>query len=133
MANYPFPDIGYIPFASASLKKLDDHEWMKNIKPAGVKFDQDKPRYDLLDPEFLEGVAQVLTFGARKYDAHNWRNGLSTSRLIAASYRHLTALNKGEDIDPETGLSHAYHMACNAQFLAWMIKNKPELDDRWKA
>lgn len=96
------------------------------------KHDQDKPRFDLLDPEFLEGTAQVLTFGSRKYAAHNWRKGLPVSRAIAAAYRHLTALNQGEDIDPESGLPHAYHLACNAQFIGWTLKNKPEFDDRWK-
>lgn len=98
----------------------------------GLKYDEGKSRIDLVDPWFIEGVGDVLTFGARKYAANNWRNGIHTSRIIASSYRHLGAINKGEEIDPESGLPHAYHLACNAMFLAWMIKNKPEFDDRWK-
>ena len=99
---------------------------------AGMKFDQEKPRMDLLDSEFLEGVASVLTFGAKKYAAHNWRKGIAYSRLIAAAYRHLGAINRGEDVDPESGLPHAYHLGCCIQFLGWMMKNRPDLDDRWK-
>jgi hypothetical protein len=67
-----------------------------------------------------------------KTGAHNWRNGINTSRLIAAAYRHLGAINRGEDIDPESGLDHAAHLGCCVQFLDWTLHNKPELDDRWK-
>jgi hypothetical protein len=96
----------------------------------GSKFDQEKPRMDLLDPKFLEGVASVLTFGANKYAAHNWRKGISVSRLIAASYRHLGAINKGEDLDPESGLPHAYHLGCCVMFLSEML-TRPQEDDRY--
>lgn len=99
----------------------------------GTKFDNDKPPMALLDPAFLEGVARVLGFGANKYAAHNWRNGIAYSRLISAAYRHLGAINSGEDIDPESGLSHAYHLGCCTMFLASMMQTRPELDDRWKA
>lgn len=100
--------------------------------PTGNKFDQDKPPMALLDPEFLEGVSRVLGFGANKYVAHNWRAGISTSRLISAAYRHLGAINKGEDYDPESGLQHSYHLACCIMFLASMINNRPDMDDRYK-
>lgn len=101
-------------------------------KPKGLKYDSEKPRMDLLDPLFLEDVAKVLTFGANKYAAHNWREGIYYSRLIAAAYRHLGAINRGEDIDPESGLPHTAHLGCCIQFLNWMMRTKPELDDRWK-
>lgn len=99
----------------------------------GTKYDEAKPRMDLLDAEFLEGVAQVLTFGANKYSANNWRGGINYSRLIAACYRHLGAISRGEDLDAESGLPHVHHLGCTVQFLSWMQKHKPELDDRYKA
>ncbi len=99
--------------------------------PTGIKYDQEKPRMDLLDADFLEGVAEVLTFGARKYSANNWRGGIHHSRLIASIYRHLGAINRGEDIDPESGLLHIHHLGCNAMFLSSMIKNRKDLDDRY--
>ena len=100
--------------------------------PKGLKYDGEKPRMDLLDSGYLEDVAKVLTFGAKKYSDHNWREGINYSRLIAASYRHLGAINRGEDTDPESGLPHTAHLGCCVQFLNWMMKTKPELDDRWK-
>mgnify|MGYP000116654486 CR=1 FL=1 len=107
-------------------------------KPAGwtergLKYDTEKPPMALLDPAFLEGVARVLGFGANKYAAHNWRNGINVSRLISAAYRHLGAINSGEDTDPESGLPHAHHLGCCVMFLASMLATRPDMDDRWKA
>jgi hypothetical protein len=118
----------------SSISEIDIKDWdNKPVKAVGVKFDGDKPPMALLDPDYLEGVAKVLAFGAEKYAANNWRNGIAYSRLISAAYRHLGAINKGEDIDPESGLSHAYHLGCCNMFLASMMNTRPDLDDRWKA
>lgn len=98
----------------------------------GIKFDQEKPRMDLLDREALEGLAAVLGFGAEKYAAHNWRGGIAHSRLIAAAMRHLMAISDGEDIDPESGLPHVDHLGCCWMFLSNLQKTRPDLDDRFK-
>jgi len=103
----------------------------QEIVPLGaVRFDQGKPRMDLLDPTFLEGVAAVLTMGAEKYSPNNWKKGFNYSRMSSSLFRHLTAWMKGEDVDSESGLPHMHHIACNCMFIDWMMKNKPELDDR---
>ena len=78
----------------------------------GLKFDQGKPMMSLIDPSFLTGVAQVLTFGANKYGKHNWRNGIHISRLVDAALRHINAFNSGLDLDEESGLEHLYHATC---------------------
>ncbi len=97
----------------------------------GLKFDDQKPRMDLLDSHAIEQLAMVLTFGAHKYDSHNWRKGISKGRLIAAALRHLFAYLRGEDHDPESGLSHVAHAMCCCMFLIG-LDHKPELDDRYK-
>lgn len=92
---------------------------METIKE-GKKFDTEKLRWDLLDPDFPEGIVKILTFGAKKYDPNNWRkleNG--TERCYAALMRHITEWRKGNKIDSESGLSHLYHAACNLYFLSW--------------
>jgi hypothetical protein len=86
----------------------------------------------LLDSSWLLGVAEVLTFGEKKYAANNWRKGLSVSRLMDAAARHQASFNDGEDLDPESGKSHLYHASCCLMFASWMIKNRPDLDDRYK-
>lgn len=102
---------------------------MKNEE--GMKFDGDKVPLGLIDPYALTQIGWVLKHGVGKYGAHNWRGGISYSRLIDASLRHLTAINAGEDIDPETGLQHSAHLACCAIFLTWMMQFRPDMDDRW--
>lgn len=99
---------------------------------AGIKHDQNKVRVDLLDPLALEGLAAVLTFGAQKYAAHNWRGGISYSRLFGALLRHLFAIIRGEDNDPESGLPHIDHLGCCWMFLSNMMKTRKDLDDRYK-
>lgn len=98
----------------------------------GQKHDQAKSRVDLLDPDFLVGVGNVLGFGANKYAAHNWRGGISYSRIIGAILRHTFAILKGEDTDSESGLPHVHHLGCNVMFLGWMMENRKDLDDRFK-
>lgn len=117
---------------------LPDDELRKNQRAAGwetetggMKFDRDKPRMDLIDAFALEELAKVLTFGAVKYAPNNWRKGITFGRLLAASFRHLVAILRGQDRDEETGLYHAAHLMCCAMFLVWMHKHKPEMDDRY--
>ena len=91
-------------------------------KQQGQKHDQDKPRLDYLDPYAMEEVAKVLTFGSAKYGAYNWQKGIESGRLIAACLRHVFAFMRGEENDPESGLSHLAHAMCCLMFLIWMQK-----------
>lgn len=97
-----------------------------NSRGAGLKFDGDKSRWSLLMggmPKALAGVAAVLTFGAKKYAAHSWKQvENNTERYRDALYRHLNQLETGELVDAESGLSHWDHIACNALFLSELSK-----------
>lgn len=99
---------------------------------SGVKHDAEKNRLELIDPEFLDEFGLVMTFGARKYSPDNWRGGFEYRRLIGAVLRHTMSWAKGEDADPETGLSHLAHAACELMFLFWMNKHRKGTDDRLK-
>lgn len=112
--------------------------WMQ----PGVKNDADKIRMELIDPIAMEGLAAVLTFGAKKYAAHNWRGGLAYSRLIGSLLRHTSAILRGEYLDlnkegkadaEHSGLPHADHIQCCAMFLSNQMKTRPDMDDLWKA
>lgn len=97
----------------------------------GLKHDSDKPMLDLVDPTAISQLAAVLTFGAKKYAAHNWRGGIKQSRLIAALLRHVFAHLGGEDLDPESKLPHIAHAMCCCMFLLGLA-NRADLDDRYK-
>ena len=83
-----------------------------------MKYDNGKPRYDLLPAGAIDDLTKVLTFGAEKYAANSWRgleNGLE--RYRAALLRHTFAIQAGELIDPESGLPHSAHVMCCAAFI----------------
>ena len=98
-----------------------------------LKFDDGKTPLHLLDAEYLEGVARVLEFGARKYAADNWRKGVQYTRLFSAIQRHLLSFSKGEEVDPETGFSHLLHASCGLMFLYHMQLHRRDLNDMWWA
>lgn len=84
----------------------------------GKKYDVDKPRMDLLPPWALESVAEVLTFGAKKYAPGNWKVVQEAeSRYMAAAMRHMTLYLKGERDDKESGIHHLSHAICGLMFV----------------
>jgi hypothetical protein len=116
------------------MSRISSPNWREGGVPkdAFVKSDGSKSRYDLLPPELLEETAQVLTFGAQKYSAHNWAQGASWSRYFSAMMRHMWAWWRGEDNDPETGYSHLAHAACCLGFLMAYQRRSIGKDDRLK-
>lgn len=89
-----------------------DRPTMGEEARVGVKHDQDKPRYDLVPTHPLKACAEVFAFGAKKYGDRNWELGIDYGRLYGALQRHLNAFWAGEDLDPESNLSHIGHAMC---------------------
>jgi len=91
-------------------------EIMMNLEQ-GRKYDGGKPQLYLLPPKSINEVGKVLTFGAEKYDPHNWRKVDDLqNRYSSAALRHIFAHIDGEDTDEETGLSHLAHAICCLMF-----------------
>lgn len=115
-------------------KQLDEMRAKANIKVEAIKFDEGKVDWTLVPFESLEGMVKVLEFGAKKYDSWNWTTGggFKWTRVLASCIRHIFAFMRGQDNDPESGLSHIYHAQCNLLFLAHYIGNKEKFnkDDR---
>lgn len=97
---------------------------------SGVKYDENKLRFDLFSPAANSGLAAVLTYGAQKYEARNWERGLDYGRVYAALQRHLNLWWSGEQDDDESGLSHLDHAACCIHFLSHFEKHETGTDDR---
>ena len=113
-------------FNQAIVDKLD-----KAIEESeGKKFDTDKIRMELLPPEALFGTASVLTFGANKYDDNNWRKGIKYSRVYGALMRHMNAWWAGEELDPETNISHLHHAGCCIMFLQTYVERNNITESR---
>ncbi len=101
------------------------------VEGVARKYDESKVQLELLSVPALMAIGQVMTFGARKYEAHNWRKGFKWSRLLGASLRHIFAYMSGENTDPESGLSHLAHAGCCIMFLLEHEICKLGTDDRY--
>ena len=104
-------------------------EWELVEEAKADRFNTGKPVYSLISLKELEPMAKVLEFGAKKYDRDNWKKGLKFSEILDSMLRHIAAIQSGEEIDPESGLSHIGHIQCNALFLGG--KNN-EIDIKFK-
>jgi hypothetical protein len=89
-----------------------------------------KPPFALLPWVSLRVVALVMKAGAEKYAPHDWRRGASWSMYWSAILRHLTAWYEGEDLDPESGLSHLAHACASILILLHYALTQTGDDDR---
>lgn len=119
------------------MEKKEEQKKEKDItattgKGKGLRFNQGKLRYDLVEPHAFRDFVEVLTDGAIKYFDRNWENGLSWTSVLASLKRHIAAIERGEDYDPESGRLHIAHAACNVHFLNAFYYTFPQGDDRPK-
>ena len=96
----------------------------------GTKHDEEKVRFDLIPPRPLYELAEIYTYGARKYDDRNWERGIKWGRIFAAIMRHLWKFWRGEWADPESGLPHLAHAAWGCFTLLEYNLTHAEYDDR---
>jgi Domain of unknown function (DUF5664)/Domain of unknown function (DUF4406) len=87
----------------------------------------------LLPPYALQQTAWVHKLGASKYQPYNWRDtGVCATTYISAIMRHLDAWRDGEDIDPESGVTHLAHIAASCNILMDAHQCSKLIDDRSK-
>lgn len=83
---------------------------------------------ELLPLVAIRSVADVMTFGANKYADNGWKSLPDAKRrYTGAMLRHLTAIEEGEEVDPESGLPHISHVTCNAVFLTYLHLQEKEV------
>ncbi len=126
LINWKHPDQpGYMEFVKPPVEE-------KPAEKVGHKNDNGKPMFSCLPPDALMELGKVAALGATKYGLHNYRNGIQVSRLLDAAFRHLIAAINGEDADKTDGNNHLASVAWNALAALQILKDKPELDDRYK-
>lgn len=122
-AAYTKGDKTLLPSTKTVLQKHAD-------ATGGMKDDGTKSRWSLLlegMPRGLMAVVGILEYGAKKYAPHNWKkveNG--EDRYKEALLRHTVNPEGVLGRDPESGLLHVAHIACNALFLLEMVLEKEE-------
>jgi hypothetical protein len=95
-----------------------------------------KARLSLLEQEFLMEMAKVGDFGCRKYAEEDWRDNpnVMVKARVDSLQRHVAKFSSSSfsDLDDDTNLSHLAHVAFNAMMLWWLVKHRPERDNRYK-
>lgn len=60
--------------------------------------------------------ARVWQRGAEKHGKDDWRReDIDPQQYVDAALRHIEAIDRGELVDPESGLPHAAHLAVDAK------------------
>jgi len=87
-----------------------------------MKHDKEKPNLAILfdTTKALEQVADVMNYGAKKYDRKNWSKCEDKERYISASLRHISSYLNDDKTDSESGLSHLAHSVCSLLFVIEM-------------
>ena len=84
-------------------------EFIPLLKPSNPKraCGANKTPFTEIPLNVLGEVAAAFHEGALKYGRHNYRvYGVKSSIYIDAAFRHLSQYWEGEDIDPDSGISH---------------------------
>jgi hypothetical protein len=101
----------------------------------GLRYNEGKLRWSLLQWKALVEVLKVTEMGAEKYSPRNWEKGLSYSDTYDSAQRHLVKWYLKEDNDEESKLSHLAHAAWNCLTLLEFELNRESyksFDDRGK-
>jgi hypothetical protein len=115
-ANAPTPDMYVMEVVPTPLSD-EELEGLVEKPLSAVKLDGGKIRLDLVPYDALDEIAKALAFGAAKYSEGNWEGGFEWRRLIGATLRHVTSWARGQDKDPESGVSHLAHAGAMILFL----------------
>ncbi len=99
-----------------------------------------KVPFSTVSAPVMAEVGLAMMEGALKYGRHNYRaSGVRASVYYDAAFRHLTAFWEGQDIDPDSGLSHLVKViACmtvlrDSQIQGnWVDDRPPKSPDNWQ-
>lgn len=95
-----------------------------------LRFNKGKPSVSNIPPEFILGMAEVLTYGEQKYGRANWKKGNNFSVPYDSAMRHILQWQAGESNDEESDSHHLFHAAVNLMMCYYYEQNFPDMDDR---
>jgi hypothetical protein len=89
-------------------------------KQEAARYNSGKPVLTFNLPLLAEFEARVSMFGAVKYESWNWTKGGALTTPMNSLERHYCGIQRGEWLDPDSGLPHAAHIRWNGgQMLQW--------------
>ncbi len=96
----------------------------------GLRYNDGKPDFALLPPEFITALAQHNTVGSRKYARRNWERGMAVMTCFACLMRHAWLWARGYNYDQETGSHLMISVAWNAMAIYTYFVRGIGKDDR---
>lgn len=113
------------PYIEESIAKFQEKETKSSCEEF-MKFDALKPNLAILfdTGKALEDVANVMSYGAKKYNRKNWNKVDDKERYVSAPLRHIAAYCSGEKIDPESNLPHLACAITSLLFLQEIERNE---------
>lgn len=121
---------------------LKDVKWKEftpddpsKIGTGAIKYDGGKPcpQRGVIEyfPRALMAVAEISTFGAKKYAWAGWENvDDGINRYGDGKVRHQLYEAMGEEIDPDSGKLHSAHEAWNALARLELILREKEKNEQ---
>ena len=107
----------------AGIKEPEIIPDIPEVPDQAAKADAGKLQLTLVPASIIRAVAVVRMYGNEKYPEggpDNWKQ-VEKQRYRDALYRHwLAYLDNPEAVDPESGIPHLWHLACNVAFLCEM-------------
>jgi len=94
-------------------------------KDQSAKADAGKLPISLVPTQIIRDIAVVRRYGNMKYgSSDNWKT-VEMKRYVDALLRHaLEFVDNPESVDPESGIPHYKHMACNMAFICEMMAGR---------
>lgn len=104
---------------------------MSEDQSTALKNDQNKPDMTDIPKEAMWQMGAAFTYGQKKYGKNNYRKGMTVSRQLAASIRHIYQHLSGETLDPESNCTHLGHALASIAMACYTLENHPKMDDRY--
>lgn len=90
------------------------------------KDDASKPILSRVPSAGIYYIAEARAYGCKKYPEDSWKD-VEPQRYWEAALRHMLAAWKDyRAVDPESGLPHIWHVACNIAFIISLEGGKHE-------
>lgn len=132
LSSLPSASIASVQLANAD--GFDHKDYEGKVDGGGFKGVMVHPKtpFELISPVFLDGIAQVLLHGAKKYARNNWMRGMSWTTVFGSILRHLFDWFRGKKVDSDSGLPVLFHAACELMFLIHFteVPKYEQFDDR---
>lgn len=88
------------------------------VKQEGLRYNKGKLDFTQLSPIAQACESLVFMYGAVKYKKNNWKNfksdpEVAKEEFLQCALRHIDAIRRGEEFDPESKMPHAAHAVWN--------------------